>query len=294
MSRLFALALIAAVGFLYARADATGRLRAGRGLAVPNYRGRRVPIVLGVSLAVALMAPGLAVLVVFALGGHGGLGHAGRLLLLLVGGAIVFLAGVYDDLHPGQTRGVLGHLRQLLRGTLTAGGVKLLAGLAGAALAAVSVGPGGWAMAFGIPAAAGATNTLNLLDVAPGRALKAFLVAGAVLTALSWRSDAAIVEVACLGAAVALLPFDLRERAMLGDAGANLLGYVVGVGLLAGLSPLGLAVALVAVLAVHVAAETVTLSRVIRATPPLRWLDDLGRAHVRVDEPAPRRSHIPD
>src|SRR2546426_5792454 len=100
MTRVFALALIGILGFLYARADARGRLRAGRGISVPNYRGRRVPIVLGVSLAVALAAPGLAVIVVFALGGHGGPGHAGRLLLLLVGAALVFLAGVNDDLHP--------------------------------------------------------------------------------------------------------------------------------------------------------------------------------------------------
>jgi UDP-GlcNAc:undecaprenyl-phosphate/decaprenyl-phosphate GlcNAc-1-phosphate transferase len=286
--------LIGVVGFLYARADAAGRTRAGRGISIPNHRGRRVPVVLGVSLAVAVMAPSLAVLVVFALGGHGGLGHAGRLLLLLIGAAVVFLAGVYDDLHPGETRGLVGHVRRLVRGTLTPGGVKLLAGVGGAVLAAVAVGPDGWVLALGIPAAAGATNALNLFDVAPGRALKVFLPAAAILAVLSWRSDAAVVEIAAMGAAAALLPFDLSERAMLGDAGANLLGYVVGAGMLAGLSSWGLAVALAGVLAVHAAAETVTLSRAIRVTPPLRWLDDLGRAKGDAQPPARRRSHRSD
>jgi hypothetical protein len=286
MSRGFALVLIGVVGFLYARADAHGRIRTGRGIRVRNYRGRPVPVVLGVSLGVALVAPGLAVLVVFALGGHGGLGHAGRLLLLLVGGALVFLAGVYDDLHPGETRGLVGHLGQLIRGKVTPGGVKLLAGVAGAALAATAVGASGWALLFGIPAAAGATNTMNLLDVSPGRALKAFVAAAAVLTVASWRSDGALVETAGLGAGLALLPLDLGERAMLGDAGANVLGYLVGVGLLASLPPWGLGIALVVVLLVHVAAETVTLSRIIRAAAPLRWVDDLGRADRRRRERA--------
>jgi UDP-GlcNAc:undecaprenyl-phosphate/decaprenyl-phosphate GlcNAc-1-phosphate transferase len=286
MSRAFALVLICVVGFLYARADGRGRIRTGRGIRVRNYRGRPVPVVLGVSLGVAVVAPGLAVLVVFALGGHGGPGHAGRLLLLLAGGAVVFLAGVYDDLHTGETRGLMGHLRQLARGKLTAGGVKLLAGVAGAAVAATAVGVGGWALLLGILAAAGATNALNLLDVSPGRALKAFVAAAAVVIVASWRSNGAIVEAAGLGAALALLPLDLGERAMLGDAGANLLGYLVGVGLLASLPAWGLGVALVVVLAVHLAAETVTLSRIIRSVAPLRWLDDLGRAHQQARERA--------
>jgi UDP-GlcNAc:undecaprenyl-phosphate GlcNAc-1-phosphate transferase len=286
VSRAFALTLIGVVGFLYARADARGRIRNGRGVWVTNYRGRRLPVVLGVSLAVALVAPVLAVIVVFGLGGHGGLSHAGRLLLLLVGAGLVFLGGVYDDLHPGP-RGLVGHLRELAHGRLTTGGVKLLAGVAGAALAAVAVGQDGWtALLLGIPAAAGVTNALNLLDVSPGRALKVFVVVAAALTVASWRSDAAVLEAAALGAALALLPLDLGERAMLGDAGANLLGFVVGAGILASLPTWGLGVALVAVLLVHLAAETITLSRVIRGIPPLRWLDDVGRTHRGTEERA--------
>src|SRR5438093_8554286 len=138
MSRAFGLVLIGVLGFLYARADAGGRIRAGRGVWASNYRRRRVPMVLGVSLAVAVGAPCLVVTVVFALAGHGGLGHAGRLLLLLAAGGLVFFAGVHDDLHPGSTRGLAAHLRALLAGRLTTGGVKLLAGLGAAALAALA------------------------------------------------------------------------------------------------------------------------------------------------------------
>src|SRR5207247_6331163 len=116
-----------------------GCVRGSWGSWASRCRGGRLPVVLGVSLAVAVGAPCLVVTVVFALAGHGGLGHAGRLLLLLAAGGLVFLAGVYDDLHPGSTRGLAAHLRAMLAGRLTTGGVKLLAGVAAAAAAGLAV-----------------------------------------------------------------------------------------------------------------------------------------------------------
>jgi UDP-GlcNAc:undecaprenyl-phosphate GlcNAc-1-phosphate transferase len=64
---------------------------------------------------------------------------------------------------------------------------------------------------------------------------------------------------------------------MLGDGGANLLGFTVGVGAYHVLP--GWAVEVVAVIAValNVLADTVTLSRAIDAYPPVRWVDRLGR-----------------
>jgi UDP-GlcNAc:undecaprenyl-phosphate GlcNAc-1-phosphate transferase len=78
-------------------------------------------------------------------------------------------------------------------------------------------------------------------------------------------------------AAALVLPLDLRERAMLGDGGANLLGFTVGLG--AYLVLPGWAVEVVAVLAValNVLGDTVSLSRAIDVVPPLRWFDHLGR-----------------
>ncbi|HJV04176.1 MAG TPA: hypothetical protein VJ868_02825, partial [Actinomycetota bacterium] len=89
--------------------------------------------------------------------------------------------------------------------------------------------------------------------------------------------ELAQLQAATLGAAAAVLPFDLLERGMLGDAGSNPLGFLVGVALAAVLPTGGVVAAAVGVLLLQVVAETMTISRLIESTPPLRWFDRLGR-----------------
>jgi hypothetical protein len=125
---------------------------------------------------------------------------------------------------------------------------------------------------------AGCANLWNGLDVAPGRAGKWFAVAGIVLLLAHRPLTAAVILLAGgLGAAVGVLPFDLRERGMLGDAGSNLLGVLVGFTLAEAVHGTWLLVVAAVVVALNLVAETVTLSRVISVVPPLRWFDRLGR-----------------
>jgi hypothetical protein len=77
-------------------------------------------------------------------------------------------------------------------------------------------------------------------------------------------------------AALVVLPWDVGERAMLGDAGANLLGLAVGVALYGSLTDAQVAAAAVVAVGLNVLGETFTLSRAIDALPPLRWYDRLG------------------
>ena len=81
-----------------------------------------------------------------------------------------------------------------------------------------------------------------------------------------------------VGAALGLLLDDLHERLMLGDAGANILGGVLGLGVVLACAPVTRTAVLGAVAALNLAAEVVSFSRVIDAVPPLRALDRLGRA----------------
>jgi hypothetical protein len=190
---------------------------------------------------------------------------------------LVFTGGLLDDVYPRRLHGVVRHFRELLRGRVTSGIVKMGTATLAAAAFGVATHQSGLRLALGIPFVAGAANLWNLLDVAPGRAIKWFLPAAAVPLALGPTKGFALFEAAALGGAVVALLFDLAEVAMLGDSGAYVLGFVAGAGLFLRLSTPWVAVGLVVVVALHVLAETVTLSRIIRGFPPLRWLDDLGR-----------------
>ena len=191
-------------------------------------------------------------------------------------------------------KGFAGHLAALRDGRVTSGLVKIAgvgaAGLAAAALLAadptVRSHPGrarragGAARAGGIAdvllgagVIAGTANLVNLLDLRPGRALKAGVLLGAPLLPGPGGGLAA----GPVGAAAALLPPDLDERVMLGDSGANALGALLGVALAARTGPVGRAGILAAVAALTAASEKVSFSQVIQNTRGLRELDALGR-----------------
>jgi hypothetical protein len=195
----------------------------------------------------------------------------------LAGCLVVFAAGLVDDLVPSGPRGIRNHLRELANGRVSTGVVKLVVAT-GASVVVVAFQPprAWWVAVTGVVLLAAATNVWNGLDVRPGRALKAFLPVGLLFVVLADVASAPAVLGVALGAVV-VLPYDLHERAMLGDGGANLLGFAAGLGayvLLPGWAvPLAAAVAV----ALNVVAETRTLSWAIDAVPPLRWLDGLGR-----------------
>lgn len=126
---------------------------------------------------------------------------------------------------------------------------------------------------------AGGANLMNLFDLRPGRAIKVGVLTG---TPLALTSAGSAVVAAPLGAAAALLPEDLAERAMLGDTGANALGALLGLAATRlGRGP-RLAV-LAAVAGLNAASEKVSFTKVIRETPVLHRVDMLGRRPV----PAP-------
>jgi UDP-N-acetylmuramyl pentapeptide phosphotransferase/UDP-N-acetylglucosamine-1-phosphate transferase len=120
-------------------------------------------------------------------------------------------------------------------------------------------------------------NLANLADVAPGRTVKLSVAAFAVLVLAARRTSDLSACAVVVGAALGLFLDDLHERLMLGDAGANVLGAVLGLGVVAACGPTGRDVVLVAVAGLNLAGELVSFSRVIDAVPPLRAVDRAGR-----------------
>jgi UDP-N-acetylmuramyl pentapeptide phosphotransferase/UDP-N-acetylglucosamine-1-phosphate transferase len=239
-----------------------------------NYRGRAVTLAGGPALAASAS-------VAAAVGAGSPAAGAAALTAGLVSGAV----GLYDDLvgaRPDQKayKGFHGHLRALRHGRVTAGLVKIVgvgaAGLAAAALLEAGGPRRGRAAAanvlLGAGVVAGTANLLNLLDLRPGRALKSGLLLGAPLLA---AGDG--VAAGPVGAAAALLPADLDERIMIGDAGANALGALLGVALAGRTGPVGRAAILAVLAGLTAASEKVSFTAVIERTAGLRELDALGR-----------------
>ncbi len=190
--------------------------------------------------------------------------------------------GGYDDIYGTTTaKGFKGHLSALARREVTSGAIKIvgigLVGLASAALARESARPADVVLDGAL--IAGSANLANLFDLRPGRAIKVGLLAGTPLLAAAVYRDrpaqAALVAIP-LGAAAALLPEDLAERAMLGDAGANALGALLGLTATGTSRPARLA-AFAAVAGLTAASEKVSFTKVIANNPVLNRLDLLGR-----------------
>ncbi len=243
-----------------------------------NHRGEPISLLEGPAFVVGALA-GVAV--------APGVPGRVRAAAALAGGTAGLL-GAYDDLAEGGVRkGLKGHLGALARGEVTTGAVKVLGLGVGGLAASLLVRAGDEDDAsrlvrtadvlVGGAVVAGAANLLNLLDLRPGRALKAVLLSAPAALA---GGGAAGPLAAAAGSAGAALPDDLGERTMLGDTGANAAGALLGVAALTQAGARGRrrrARLLAALVALTVASEKVSFTRVIESTPGLRELDALGR-----------------
>lgn len=226
-----------------------------------NFQGAQIPAATGITLLLATA--------VF---------HA--LALAPIHGMVALgfgLLGLLDDVRGDRSvGGFRGHLGALRRGRLTTGAAKLLGG------GVVALGAAWWLDAWTpwwIPVDAAlialGANTVNLLDLRPGRARAAFallLTPWAVASALSprpgWWLPLGTLAASCLE-----WRSDARGKTMLGDTGANLLGAVAGLSLATALPPAGRLICAGLLFGINVASERVSFSVAIERVAWLRWLD---------------------
>lgn len=280
--RIVAAAVGAAAGAIARRAlDGAVRPGAPRWTRT-NHRGEPISLLEGPAVAAGLTAAALAC------GGRAGTAGA-----VAVAGGAAF--GLVDDLSEDVSRtrkGLRGHLGALARGEITTGGLKVL-GIGATSLVAAAIalggdggsqGAGGGSrgpvgrltdVAVGGALIAGTANLVNLLDLRPGRAVKAASIVAAPILV---HPVAGPLAAGAVGAGASALPGDLGERDMLGDSGANALGALVGTAA-AVAAPRPLRAALLAgVVALTVVSERISFTEVIARTPALRAIDEWGRS----------------
>jgi UDP-N-acetylmuramyl pentapeptide phosphotransferase/UDP-N-acetylglucosamine-1-phosphate transferase len=253
----------------------TLRALADSRLAQENYKGETLPFPAGVVVVAAAL---LALAPVAALAE---LADA-NVLRPETGAAAVYLLGVaflglLDDALGGDPRGWRGHGSALLTGGISTGVLKAAGALGLAAYVLVGRYDNAGEYVLAVSLLVLTTNLFNLLDLRPGRSAKVFVVLAVLLSAgaTTLRPLEALGVFAAPVLVVAL--HDVRERAMLGDTGSNVLGGLAGFWLLLTLSTLGQAIALAIVIGITIYGEFRSISQLVERNPLLRRLDSLGR-----------------
>jgi len=245
------------------------------GLKRENYRGNLLPVPLGVVVVPAALVALVVLALLARLGDQDVYPDNFELVLLFVPG--VALLGLVDDVLAGAGRGWRGHGGDILKGRLSTGALKAV-GTLGLALTVASSLPGSKAE-FLLAAAVLvlATNAFNLLDLRPGRSVKGFVLLGIGLT-ISTQNVEALAAMGIFGGPILVAGFfDLREKAMLGDTGSNVIGALAGLWLVLTLDTNGQLVALGVLLLLNIFGEFRSISNVIERVPGLRHLDSAGR-----------------
>ncbi|HEY7836669.1 MAG TPA: hypothetical protein VIB59_04330 [Solirubrobacteraceae bacterium] len=285
-----ALPLVLATLIALALAPALLRAMTEGGQLRANYRGRRLPFPFGVLIpAAATLA--LVPLMLIARLAPAEVFHPQIVPVALYAFGVALLGLIDDTLgEPGarrdpaaadgsaaHPRGWRGHAAAVLRGELSTGAVKAAGslGLALLAMDLLGLSDGRWLLAAAVLVLA--TNVFNLLDLRPGRAAKAFVALGAGLAIGAGELRTLWTLGLLAGPALVAGGYDLRERAMLGDTGSNVLGALAGLWLVLSLSSAAQVVSLGVLLAITVYGELRSISELIERTPGLRELDSWGR-----------------
>ncbi|TET54405.1 MAG: hypothetical protein E3J54_02200 [Actinobacteria bacterium] len=188
----------------------------------------------------------------------------------------VGLLGFYDDLFgDSEEGGFAGHFGALAKGKVTTGVIKAVFGFA-LALYAAYLASSGIEIIINALIIALSVNFFNLLDLRPGRSLKTFIAAFALIFIFSNLKTLLIVSIPILAPVIVLLYLDLKLKAMLGDTGSNILGGLIGIYVVYSFTlKVNLGILLVLII-VHLYSEKRSISSFVSKNSVLRWLDGLG------------------
>jgi len=200
--------------------------------------------------------------------------HYARLYLSVM--TAMWILGAIDDIFGNRdVGGFKGHFKKLLfERKLTTGALKALGGGVVALLAGWSIygpNPVKWLLASAVIALA--ANTLNLLDLRPGRAV-AVLFCGLGVTCIVELGHLIAPSICAVVAVFALLfgIADSRGRAMMGDSGSNAFGAALGLTIVLS-APMWMLPAIAVFAAIHIYSEKHSISALIERNRVLRAID---------------------
>lgn len=235
-----------------------------------NYLGVDIPVSVGISFPMTMMIV-FSILALFSW-------YENSYHIFLLGAMSMSFLGFIDDiLGQRDTLGFKGHFGALFKRRLTTGGLKALGGGLIAFFLALFLSSTWYDILLNTLIIALFANMLNLLDLRPGRAVKGYLIFLLVIIILAKGQVDWVLIMPILGAILIYFPYDLKAKVMMGDAGSNVLGLVLGF-LCVSYLPLVIRIGvLVFLILMHFYTEKYSLTKTIENNKYLRAFDNWGR-----------------
>ena len=189
----------------------------------------------------------------------------------------MFFAGALDDLIGNRNvSGLKGHFKSLFKGELTTGGFKALFGGFVGLVVSVCISSSIVDIIVNTLIIALSTNLMNLFDLRPGRAIKAYLVI-MIPIYITLTGYTKVFPLLILPNVLAYFNTDLKARGMMGDTGSNVLGISIGVLMALGYGIKVRLAWLVFLILMHLIIEKFSLTKIIEKNRVLKFIDNLGR-----------------
>ncbi|MBP9114752.1 MAG: hypothetical protein KBF89_00215 [Acidimicrobiia bacterium] len=242
-----------------------------------NYRGNKILSIGGIHFLFSIFILASVTLIISNIKTYKG-AVSYSLILIIIGFAFL---GLIDDLLGNKdSQGFKGHIRSLLHGRLTTGGLKLFGGPIICILAFMpSVHSLGYlTLICDVIAISLIANLTNLFDLAPGRSLKISIVVIIFCLIFSTNNE---WQYGVLGILAVLLYFDLKEMLMLGDIGSNSIGAMLGFSIVNIVNINQTYIVIAIALVLNLLSEFVSFSLIINKFIPFRILDTFGQSKER-------------
>ncbi len=238
----------------------------------PNYKGEMIPVSMGIVFLPMIIINGI-ILAFFTVDFI----SLSCLFIFIFGMMAMFFAGIIDDtIGNRDVSGLKGHFKSLFKGTLTTGGFKALFGGFVGLIISVSISKDIIDIVVNTLVIALSTNLMNLFDLRPGRAIKVYLVI-MITIFFTLSGYIQILPLLILPNVLAYFNFDLKAKAMMGDAGSNVLGISIGILMVLGYTLKVRIAWLVFLILIHILTEKFSLTKIIEKNKVLNFIDRLGR-----------------
>jgi len=191
---------------------------------------------------------------------------------------LISIIGTYDDFFgEKEIKGFKGHFSKLVRGRITTGFIKAYIGSLAAMYLVIQYRTEMLLYFSDFFLIILMSNTLNLLDLRPGRSFKVYYFFFLLLGIQSpFILDLELLQIS-LGVLIIVFFYDLRAKIMLGDSGSNILGFQLGIWYSLYYPLTGKLIIIMLLSGIQVYSERKSISQLIERYKLLRIIDEIGR-----------------